>query len=105
MRLRRSGSMVGHSPIEAKGSLQGSVSRLDADMVVHGTPGSLLAAQVSFRRLYGNVAQRKLNLVQPTASRMGGLAFYRDALAKYVEDTKASLSLTIDRSFSRLPQD
>jgi len=33
------------------------------------------------------------------------LAFYRDALAKYVADTKASLSLTIDRSFSRLPQD
>jgi hypothetical protein len=33
------------------------------------------------------------------------LAFYRDALAQYVEDAKASLSLTIDRSFSRLPQD
>jgi len=33
------------------------------------------------------------------------LAFYRNALANYVADTKASLSLTIDRSFSRLPQD
>jgi hypothetical protein len=31
--------------------------------------------------------------------------FYRDALAHYVENAKASLSLTIDRSFSRLPQD
>jgi hypothetical protein len=37
--------------------------------------------------------------------RARSLAFYRDALAKYVADTKASLSLTIDRSFSRLPQD
>jgi hypothetical protein len=37
--------------------------------------------------------------------RCRSLAFYRDALAKYVADTKASLSLTIDRSFSRLPQD
>jgi hypothetical protein len=31
--------------------------------------------------------------------------FNRDALAHYVETAKASLSLTIDRSFSRLPQD
>jgi len=43
---------------------------------------------------------------EPEASiRARSLAFYRDALAKYVADTKASLSLTIDRSFSRLPQD
>jgi len=33
------------------------------------------------------------------------LAFYRDALAQYVEDAKASLSLTIDRSFSRFEPD
>jgi hypothetical protein len=33
------------------------------------------------------------------------LAFYRDALARYVENAKASLSLTIDRSFSRLERD
>jgi hypothetical protein len=50
--------MVDHSSIEAKRSLQGSVSRLGAEMIVYGTPGSLLAAQVSSRRLYGNVAQR-----------------------------------------------
>ena len=43
---------------------------------------------------------------EPEVSIRGrSLAFYRDALAKYVADTKASLSLTIDRSFSRLPQD
>ena len=29
------------------------------------------------------------------------LAFYREALAHYVEGTLATLSLTIDRSFSR----
>jgi len=37
--------------------------------------------------------------------RTRSLAFYRDALAQYVEDAKASLSLTIDRSFSRFEQD
>jgi len=43
---------------------------------------------------------------EPEASiRERSLAFYRDALAQYVENAKASLSLTIDRSFSRLPQD
>jgi hypothetical protein len=30
------------------------------------------------------------------------LSFYRDAMANYMEETMASLSLTIDRSFSRL---
>jgi len=33
--------------------------------------------------------------------RARSLAFYHDALAAYVEDTLATLSLTIDRSFSR----
>jgi hypothetical protein len=33
------------------------------------------------------------------------LAFYRDAVAHYVEEAKASLSLTIDRSFSRFEQE
>ena len=33
------------------------------------------------------------------------LAFYRNALADYVEEARASLSLTIDRSFSRLGRD
>ena len=40
-----------------------------------------------------------------TSIRERSLAFYRGALAHYVENAKASLSLTIDRSFSRLPQD
>lgn len=34
--------------------------------------------------------------------RSRSLAFYRDALAAYAEDSLATLSLTIDRSFSRL---
>jgi ectoine hydroxylase-related dioxygenase (phytanoyl-CoA dioxygenase family) len=43
---------------------------------------------------------------EPEASvRERSLAFYRDALAQYVEDAKASLSLTIDRSFSRFERD
>jgi hypothetical protein len=43
---------------------------------------------------------------EPEASiRERSLAFYREALAQYVEEAKASLSLTIDRSFSRLEQD
>jgi hypothetical protein len=37
--------------------------------------------------------------------RKRSLAFYRDALAQYVENAKGSLSLTIDRSFSRFEQD
>ena len=42
---------------------------------------------------------------EPEASiRERSLAFYRDALADYVENAKASLSLTIDRSFSRFEQ-
>jgi hypothetical protein len=40
-----------------------------------------------------------------TSIRARSLAFYRDAPAHIVENAKASLSLTIDRSFSRLPQD
>ena len=39
-------------------------------MIVYGTPDPLFTAQVSFRRLYGNVAQQKLYLLQLTSSRM-----------------------------------
>jgi len=40
-----------------------------------------------------------------TTIRERSLKFYHDALAYYVENAKASLSLTIDRSFSRFEQD
>ena len=39
-----------------------------------------------------------------TSIRERSLKFYHDALAYYVENAKASLSLTIDRSFSRFEQ-
>lgn len=39
---------------------------------------------------------------EESAVRQRSLGFYHDALASYVEDAVASLSLTIDRSFSRL---
>jgi hypothetical protein len=43
---------------------------------------------------------------EPEASiRERSLAFYRDALANYVENAMASMSLTIDRSFSRFGGD
>lgn len=46
------------------------------------------------------------HLVAPNEPEKGirerSVAFYRDSLASYVEVTLASLSLTIDRSFSRL---
>jgi hypothetical protein len=37
--------------------------------------------------------------------RKRSVAFYRDALASYVENTRATMSLTIDRSFSRFGRD
>jgi len=42
---------------------------------------------------------------EPEASiRERSLSFYRDALAQYVANAKASLSLTLDRSFSRFEE-
>jgi len=40
-----------------------------------------------------------------TSIRARSLAFYHDALARYVDNAKASLSLTIDRSFSRFEEE
>jgi hypothetical protein len=39
-----------------------------------------------------------------TSVRERSMAFYRGALARYAENAKASLSLTIDRSFSRFEE-
>jgi hypothetical protein len=38
--------------------------RLDADAVVDGSTDSLLASQVSFGRLDGDVSKKELNLLQ-----------------------------------------
>lgn len=40
------------------------------DSIIDGVAESLFAAQVAFRRLYGNVSQQKLNLLQFPASLM-----------------------------------
>ena len=43
---------------------------------------------------------------EPESAVLGrSLGFYRDSLAAYVEETLSTLSLTIDRSFSRLGKD
>ena len=63
-------TIVSHSSINARRSLQRPFSRLDAYVIVYGTPDPLFTAQVSFCRLYGNVAQQKLYLLQLTCSRM-----------------------------------
>lgn len=42
---------------------------------------------------------------QEEVVRARSVAFYRDALANYVETARATLSLTIDRSFSRFGRD
>ena len=41
--------------------------RFQPDVIVHGAPEPLLAAQVSFGRLHRNVPQQELNLLQLAA--------------------------------------
>jgi hypothetical protein len=57
-------------------------------------------------RLLSILLHETHHMVEPQAPedtvRQLSLAFYREALANYVENARASLSFTIDRSFSRL---
>jgi hypothetical protein len=57
-------------------------------------------------RLLSILLHETHHMVEPHATedvvRGRSLNFYREALANYVEIARASLSLTIDRSFSRL---
>jgi hypothetical protein len=57
-------------------------------------------------RLLSILLHETHHMVEPPATedvvRGRSLAFYRDALANYVETARATLSFTIDRSFSRL---
>ena len=39
----------------------------DADMVVHGSANPLLAAEIAFSCLHGNVAEKELDLIQFSA--------------------------------------
>jgi hypothetical protein len=57
-------------------------------------------------RLLSVLLHETHHMVSPQASedviRQRSLTFYREALANYVEVARATLSLTLDRSFSRL---
>src|SRR5436190_21837209 len=46
------------------------LGRLDSDVVVHRNPELLLAAEVSFSRLYGHVHEEELDLIQFAACEM-----------------------------------
>jgi hypothetical protein len=60
-------------------------------------------------RLLSILLHETHHMVAPQAPedvvRERSLTFYREALANYVEIARATLSLTIDRSFSRLGKD
>ncbi len=60
-------------------------------------------------RLLSILLHETHHMVAPQATedvvRSRSLAFYREALANYVENARATLSFTIDRSFSRLGKD
>ena len=60
-------------------------------------------------RLLSVLLHETHHMVAPQTSedviRARSLTFYREALANYVEVTRATLSLTLDRSFSRLGKD
>ena len=41
--------------------------QLDANLIVHSSPNPLLAAEITFCCLHGNMSQQELNLVQFSA--------------------------------------
>ncbi len=51
--------------------------RLDADVVVHGSANPLLAAEIAFRCLHGNVAEKELDLFQFSTRSMHSFAHER----------------------------
>ena len=54
----------------------GTELRLDADVVIHSSANTLLASEVSFRRLDRNVSEQELDLFQLSAK---GRSFVRNA--------------------------
>jgi hypothetical protein len=82
-----------------------SETALDAKFLEGSRLEEFHAAQFRLR-LLSIVLHETNHLVQPrepeTSVRERSLAFYREALAAYTENAIATLSLTIDRSFSRL---
>jgi len=78
---------------------------LDAVFMAGSRRSEFRAQQLRFR-LLSILLHEIHHMVAPRASeeavRERSLTFYRDALAHYVDVARATLSLTIDRSFSRL---
>ncbi|MDR3675294.1 MAG: hypothetical protein P4N24_07370 [Acidobacteriota bacterium] len=78
---------------------------LDTQFIAGSRRKEFHEQQLRFR-LLSILLHETHHMVAPEATedvvRGRSLTFYRDALANYVEIARASLSLTIDRSFSRL---
>ena len=91
--------------IEAWSALPLSDTALDTKFR-EGTRLKEFRAQQFRLRLLSVLLHEINHLVSPdepeTSVRSRSLAFYHDALASYVENAVATMSLTIDRSFSRL---
>ena len=78
---------------------------LDTQFIAGSRLQEFHAQQLRFR-LLSILLHETHHMVEPQAPeeivRERSLTFYRDALANYVETARATLSFTIDRSFSRL---
>ena len=96
---------IAYQRIETWQALPLSDTALDAKFL-EGTRLKEFRAQQFRLRLLSVLLHETNHLVypdEPEASvRSRSLAFYHDALAGYVENAVATMSLTIDRSFSRL---
>lgn len=81
---------------------------LDTQFIAGSRLEEFHAQQLRYR-LLSIVLHETHHMVAPQAAegvvRGRSLAFYREALGHYVENARATLSLTIDRSFSRLGKD
>ena len=81
---------------------------LDTQFIAGSRLEEFHARQLRYR-LLSIVLHETHHMVAPQAAedvvRGRSLAFYREALSHYVENARATLSFTIDRSFSRLGKD
>ena len=96
---------IAYKRVETWQALPLSDTALDAKFLEGSRLQEFRALQFRFR-LLSVVLHETNHLVFPhepeSSVRERSLAFYRDALASYVESSVATMSLTIDRSFSRL---
>jgi hypothetical protein len=96
---------IAYERVETWQALPLSDTALDSKFLA-GTRLEEFRAQQFRLRVLSVLLHETNHLVAPdepeTSVRERSLAFYRDALASYVENAIATLSLTIDRSFSRL---